>query len=204
MARDEALTQSARCCDPLLLSRCHQQGLQTRRRRLLLSTPDIHRCRRRPPGWFPRRSRTLSYAEVAIAQLLFDAIRSVDAELRDGHDYLDRVVRPGTIVVTSNWDLVLERYAAMHGVPLRFGGHRTNEFVILKLHGSMDWLTGNRRSRRYTDASYAALNERLFGTREYRVRVPKGRGELIRIRVLENWNRGWSRISSRALDLHMV
>jgi len=149
----------------------------------------------------PELFRSLKFA---IAQLLVSCIRDIDDGLKQGHPYLERIVQPGNIVVTSNWDLVFERYAALHDVPLRLTGFKKNEFVLLKLHGSIDWCAVGRRSRRYSDAAYASLHERLFAPSRYRIKVPRAQDELVRIRALEGWRNGWSRISSRALDLHMV
>jgi hypothetical protein len=149
----------------------------------------------------PELFRALKFA---IAQLLLDATRDIDARLEAGHPFLNQIVRPGNVVVTSNWDLVLERYAALHDVPTRLTGYDPSEFVILKLHGSIDWCTAGRRARRYTDSSYAALTEQLFATSPRRLRVPQARDTVIRIRALEDWARVWSTISSRANDLHMV
>jgi hypothetical protein len=148
----------------------------------------------------PELFRALKFA---IAQMLVEGLRDIDTQLQRGHPYLDRVVRPGTIVVTSNWDLVFERYASLHSVPLRLGGYSRSEFVLLKLHGSIDWCTAGRRSRRYTDAAFASLRERLAPS-AYRMKVPRAQDALVRIRALERWGNAWSRISSRALDLHMV
>lgn len=149
----------------------------------------------------PELFRSLKFA---IAQLLVEGIRNVEGKLQTGHSYLERIVKPGNIVVTSNWDLALERYAALHSIPLRLTGYSKNEFVLLKLHGSIDWCAVGRRSGRYTDASYASLRERLFAPSTYRLTLPTEPEELVRIRALEGWRSGWSRVSSRALDLHMV
>jgi hypothetical protein len=149
----------------------------------------------------PELFRALKFA---IAQLLVDGTREIDAKLQVGHPFLDRIVQPGNVVVTSNWDLVLERYAALRHVPLRLTGYDKGEFVVLKLHGSIDWCTAGRRSRSYTDSSYATLTEQLFASAPRRLRVPQARDAVIRIRALEDWPRAWSTISSRALDLHMV
>jgi hypothetical protein len=53
----------------------------------------------------------------AIAHLLVERIRAVDQLLSIGHEYLDQVVRPGNTVITSNWDLVIERYAQLRDIP---------------------------------------------------------------------------------------
>lgn len=149
----------------------------------------------------PELFRSLKFA---LAQLLVEAIRDIDAKLQDGHPYLDRVVQPGTIAVTSNWDLVLERYAALHDVPVRLVGYDKTDFVVLKLHGSVDWCAYGRRSRRYPDSSYCSLRERLFAPSRYRLQVPHAQDALVRIRALDRWSNAWSRISSRAAELHMV
>jgi hypothetical protein len=149
----------------------------------------------------PELFRALKFA---IAQLLVDGTRDIDAKLQTGHPFLNQIVQPGNVVVTSNWDLVLERYAALNGVPVRLRGYDSSEFVVLKLHGSVDWCTAGRRSRSYTDSRYAALTEQLFARSPRRLRVPQARDAVIRIRALEDWPRAWSTISSRALDLHMV
>ena len=91
----------------------------------------------------PELFRSLKFA---IAQLLVDSTREIDAKLQQGHSFLSHIVRPGNVVVTSNWDLVLERYAALHQIPLRLRGFDESEFVLLKLHGSIDWCTYGRRS----------------------------------------------------------
>lgn len=149
----------------------------------------------------PELFRSLKFA---IAQLLVDSTREIDAKLQQGHSFLSHIVRPGNVVVTSNWDLVLERYAALHQIPLRLRGFDESEFVLLKLHGSIDWCTYGRRSQQYTDSNFASLSKRLFAAQPYRIRVPQARATLVRIRALEEWRAAWSRISSRALDLHMV
>jgi len=150
----------------------------------------------------PELYRSLKFA---IAQLLIERLREAEASLRTvGHPYLDKIVRPGNIAITSNWDLVLELYAAIRGVPVRLVGiNNRNEFVLLKLHGSIDWCAIDRRSARYPRSDYAALRERLSPT-AYPIRWPPTGSDLVRVRALENWRGGWSRISSRALDLHMV
>jgi hypothetical protein len=154
-------------------------------------------------GGFQDAAELFRSLKFAIAQMLVESIRDIDDKLKLGHAYLDAVVQPGNIVVTSNWDLALERYAALHGVPVRLVGYGESEFVLLKLHGSIDWCTVGRRSRRYTDTAYASLRERLAPS-PYHMKLSRAQNTLVRIRALENWRNAWSRISSRALDLHMV
>lgn len=142
----------------------------------------------------------------AIAHLLVERIRDCDSRLRDGHEYLDAIVQPGNIVVTSNWDFVIERYAQITNVPMRHSGAAESELVVLKLHGSIDWCLGADRAN-YPNSNYCTLRERLFGTHPYT--VPLGSGKkldesLLRIRVFEHWNDAWRRIKSRSSDAYMV
>jgi hypothetical protein len=53
----------------------------------------------------PELYRALKFA---IARELIERLRRVDAHLAaGGHPYLDRIVQPGNIVVTSNWDIAV-------------------------------------------------------------------------------------------------
>jgi hypothetical protein len=156
----------------------------------------------------PELYRSLKFA---IAHLLTERIRDCDSQLWAGHAYLDEVVQPGNIVITSNWDLVIERYAQIKDVPLRMSGYGEHELVLLKLHGSVDWCRGSDRAgyplAGYPNADYCVLGEQLFGPRPYRMALPSAaqlRDQLIRIRALEHWSDGWRKITSRADDLHMV
>lgn len=142
----------------------------------------------------------------AIAHLLVTRTRACGASLRHGHSYLDQIVRPGNIIVTSNWDLVIERYAQLHGIPLRLSGSNPREVVLLKLHGSIDACLG-QHSTRTSGADYAMLSERLFGARPYTQAVPprsQRRDVPLRVRVLEQWSRALRLLDGRASELHMV
>ncbi len=152
----------------------------------------------------PELYRSLKFA---IAHLLIEKLRECDADLRAGHAYLGEVVQPGNIVITSNWDLVIERYAQLHAIPLRFAGHDSNAVVLLKLHGSVDWCAGSAMVSKYPESDYAMLVERLFASGKYSPSLPH-RPELdetvVRIRALEHWSDAWRKVTSRASDLHMV
>jgi hypothetical protein len=151
----------------------------------------------------PELYRSLKFA---IAHLLIERIRDCNPHLEAGHAYLDEVVQPGNIVITSNWDIVVERYAQLKGVPLRLSGYGENELVVLKLHGSVDWCRGSDRAS-YPDDDYCLLGQQLFGVRPYEMTLPSAKDlgdRLVRIRALENWGDAWRKITSRGNDLHMV
>jgi hypothetical protein len=156
-------------------------------------------------GDAPALERSLKFA---IAQLLIEAGRRCEHTLRGGHPFLDEMLRPGNIIVTSNWDLVLEWYAQQRGIPLRLSGSRTDEIVLLKLHGSIDWCLGQHMLPGRSPAKYALLSERLFGSRPYRPAVPPppARTDVpVRIRVLEEPLPAWNlMLRKRASELLMV
>jgi len=143
----------------------------------------------------------------AIADLLIKSGRRCEAMLKDGHEFLDQMLQPGSIVVTSNWDLLLERYAQLRGLPLRLSGSGTDEIVLLKLHGSIDWCLG-RSMRRRSAGGYAMLSERLFGLRPYRPSLPPPARRVdlpVRIRAIESRPTAWNLVlRSRASELLMV
>lgn len=161
------------------------------------------------PGKGLRDARGLQEElQFAICHLLIDKMRAVDEDLMD-HDFLDKMVAPGNIIVTSNWDVLLERFAMHKGVPIRHAGRAEAECVILKLHGSIDWLAVADRPRhgnnhaRYPDEQYCTLDERIFG-RPYTKALPEDPKALVRVRAVENLNTAWQTIKSRADRLFMV
>ena len=140
--------------------------------------------------------------------MLILKLRQCDGALRAGNSYLDQIVQPGNVIVTSNWDLLIERYARLRKVPLRLGGVGDDEeLALLKLHGSLDWCLGRHARRRFSTGEYASLNERLFGPRPYTLGLPKGaarEGSVVRIRALEAWNSAWRMVRRGASEPHMV
>lgn len=153
----------------------------------------------------PELYRALKFA---IARILIERIRQCDERLaRGNHVYLDRVVRPGNIAVTSNWDVVLERYAWHRGIPVRWTGYDPKEFVVLKLHGSVDWTLCHGALPK-GDADYAVLREQLTSGRTYTVGLPTPGADrdrtVFRTRVLNRWSEAWRFLSSRTTEPHMV
>ena len=79
----------------------------------------------------------------ALAFILLRELKSNEASLVAGHPYLSELLQPGNFIVTSNWDLLLERFASAQNVPLRYriGARPERQVTVLKLHGSVDWAT---------------------------------------------------------------
>jgi hypothetical protein len=156
----------------------------------------------------PDLYRSLKFA---IAHLLIDCLKAVDEDLANDHSYLGEIVKPGNVIITSNWDLAIERYAQLHGVPVRHRLGRStedHELGLLKLHGSIDWCADHSMSKSYPASDFAVLGDRLFGERPYERKLPSKSKRppefVVRVRSLESWNGAWQRIASRANDLHMV
>lgn len=145
----------------------------------------------------PELYRQLKYA---IAHMLIDRLR--DADLSSQSSFLDEIVRPGSTVITSNWDLLIELYAREKGLSVKMQGGSERDFVLLKLHGSVDWCRVEDRRRGAGD--YSAISERLFPTRKYRQRLPQAKSALVRVKAVEAPNEAWRLIRSRAADLFMV
>lgn len=158
------------------------------------------------PGGFKDAPELYRKLKFAIAHLLLERLRQCDARLRLGtHPYLKQLVQPGNIVVTSNWDVAVERYAHHKEVPVRFSGYDPGELVILKLHGSLDWTLCTPDLVKQND-DYAVLGERITEKPYKQTLPPKARRKnlVVRMRALDNWGRAWSFVSSRTTEPHMV
>lgn len=160
------------------------------------------------PGGFADSRRLYRSLKRAIAELLIRRTRTCDRDLRKGHPYLSEIVRPGNVIVTSNWDVLIERYASLHDVPVRLTGTgHDDELVLLKLHGSLDWCLGEHMRLRGDTAFYAMLSEALFPRRSYKPTLPDKRdrrGTVVRMRTLERWTRALAVTRGFASEPHMV
>jgi hypothetical protein len=160
------------------------------------------------PGGFADAPLLYRSLRLAIAQVLIERTREAKPFIRDSHPDLDQIVQPGHIVITSNWDVLIERYAQEHGVPLRLSGTGDpEELVLLKLHGSVDWCIGGHISKAATVNNYATLSERLFASRSYQPSIPAKthRANMaLRTRAIERWGSAWRTISSFSSEPYMV
>jgi hypothetical protein len=143
----------------------------------------------------------------AIAHLLVDRTRAIDAEAFAKHGYLSEMVRPGNIIITSNWDCLIEYFASLNGIPLRLTSATRHfpatEVGLLKLHGSIDWCQVSARATHHDDDDYATLKERQFVDRIRRHALPIDPAEILRVRSLPI-NNAWQRIKTRTREPHMV
>lgn len=112
-----------------------------------------------PEGFSDRT--LLSDLRFAIVHLLCETLRQVDdALLANGHDLLDRMIQKGNVVITTNWDTLVERACHARGVPYRlWGAPSDGALTILKLHGSIDWLLKANAKKTLSKANYAHLED---------------------------------------------
>lgn len=122
------------------------------------------------------------------------------------HSYLKEMVQPGHIIITSNWDTLIEEFAAEHGVPLRLTSRsrkfEETEVSLLKIHGSLDWSQVSARMPHHADDDYAALKELQSPPRPYTHPLPSEPEEILRIRATSA--NAWQRVRSRAREPYMV
>jgi hypothetical protein len=160
------------------------------------------------PGGFADAPHLYRALKIAIAHLLIRKLRHCESVLKAGHSYLDEVVQRGNVVVTSNWDVLIEHYADLHGVPVRLSGSgEADELAVLKLHGSLDWCIGAHMKRAGNRTHYARLTERLFPDRPYKQKIPsksKRQSMVFRSRALESWSSAWRVVSGGATEPHLV
>ena len=103
---------------------------------------------------------------------------------------VDRIIRPGRVIITSNWDVFVEYYASVRDVPLRLGGEPSEDHLtLIKLHGSVDWTHASVRRSDQPDLDFAALRE-MQNPRHART-IPVEGEAVLRIRAVENIARSW-------------
>jgi len=130
----------------------------------------------------------------AIAQILCQRTKALDeVSLRTASPDLDQMIQPGNVVITSNWDGVVERLCEARGVKLKLsGGPDNSHLLLLKLHGSVDWVKrADAKKAPVTKTTYASLAELMNSTRAHRLSVA-GK-QVLRVRV-DRAGASWQRI----------
>jgi hypothetical protein len=138
----------------------------------------------------------------AIVQILCQRLgRATDDSLRAPHQVLDRIINRGNIVITTNWDTLIERAASARGLPYRLNGTQLHdELLVLKLHGSIDWLLRKDATKHVHKKTYGSLRELYGSTRA----SPKGvSDDVIRTRV-SNPGSAWRTIKNSTKQPLMV
>ena len=142
----------------------------------------------------------------AVAHLLITRLRAVDETRFASHQYLSEMIQPGHIIVTSNWDLLVEHFCRLNGIPMRLGSINrkmsTSHVTLLKLHGSIDWGQVSARPSGRPTSDYAALRELQFGS-PYTLALPKKADELLRVRDVP-LGFAWQQIKARLREPYIV
>jgi len=141
-----------------------------------------------------------------IVHVLLQAARGIDEARFASSEFSADMVQPGHIIITSNWDTLIERYAATHGIPLRLTSRSRKfsetEVTLLKLHGSLDWCQVQSRASGYPDSDYAHLGELQNPNRPRTMRPPTAAAALARVR--SDLGDTWQKVKARAREPWMV
>ncbi|WP_439565374.1 SIR2 family protein [Microcella sp.] len=157
------------------------------------------------PGQNPKAFMRL--LKLGITRVLIDRTRENYDKVRDS-TLLDEMVKPGSLIVTSNWDLLIEVAAKARAIPLRRSlsssrEQRSREVTLLKLHGSIDWLLAGDRKRRGVegDSEYRPLSTQTAGL-DHSGTLPSEDDGIMRI----PWDltNAWRQIRARTLAPHIV
>ena len=153
------------------------------------------------PGAFEHVA-LLNDLRFTVARILFDRTRDL-AIPASGWASVARIVQPGRVIITSNWDPFIEHYARVQQIPLRLGGQPGDHHVtLLKLHGSVDWTRSADRRANRPDADFAALREIQNPLQKWT--VPTAGQDVLRIRAIENMKRSWQFVKARTTRLLMI
>jgi hypothetical protein len=130
------------------------------------------------PGGF-KHPGLLTELRMAIVRLLCDRLRQIPIPPA-GWASVEQILQPGNVVITSNWDLFVERYANCRGIRLRLGGTPESQtLTLIKLHGSLDWTEQRLRKPNQPNADYSVLRELQNSKPSHRLAFKKD--EMLRI-----------------------
>lgn len=155
-----------------------------------------------PEGFGDRN--LLADLRFAIVHVLCDRIRQLsNSALADSHPLLDEMIRPGSTVITTNWDNLVERIAEARRIPYRLSGKpRASELTILKLHGSIDWMKPIAAKKPVGTVAYAHINDLCGGRRDRPGKVTTA-ASIIRTRI-DNAGAQWRTIKGATSDPFML
>lgn len=154
------------------------------------------------PQGFPDRDLLIDL-KFAITKILSDRSRSAGPALDNPHPVVDQVIQRGNVVVTSNWDLLVERAAELRGVPIRLSGPPSDSsLTVLKLHGSIDWTLRPYCKKPLAVANYASIDDLLFSSRSRRHRLAER--DVVRAKALESWTRAYQVVKGSTDEPYML
>lgn len=154
------------------------------------------------PDGFPDRT-LLADLRFAVVHIISERLRVLsDTTLQNRHALLDRMLVRGNVIITTNWDTLVERSASARAVPHRLRGNSIDsELLILKLHGSIDWLRRRDAKKSLSRNHYADLAELIASSRA-RTRTVQS-SEVLRSRV-SNPRATWRTIKAATRDPFML
>jgi hypothetical protein len=155
------------------------------------------------PEGFPDRV-LLQDLRFAIVHVLCDRLRDLtEAHLESSHPLLDEMIQRGSVVVTTNWDTLVERAAEARGVPYRLSGvPSSSELTILKLHGSIDWLKPTAAKKPMGKVAYSSILDLCGGLKDRRATVSTAT-PIVRTRVASAGTQ-WRTIKGATIDPLML
>jgi SIR2-like protein len=153
------------------------------------------------PGGFAHPG-LLTELRLVVVRLLCDRLRQIQIP-PGGWATVEQIVRPGNVIITSNWDLLIEWYASCRGTRLRLGGAPEDKtLTLIKLHGSVDWTEQRFRKAGTSDDDYAVLRELQNSRPPYTIKIKAG--DMLRVRAVENMSKSWQFIKARTQRPHMI
>lgn len=144
----------------------------------------------------------LTELRFVVVRLLCERLRQIQIP-PSGWPAIEEICRPGNIVITSNWDLFVEWYAACRNIRLRLGGNLHNStLTLIKLHGSVDWTEPRFRTPGYAGPDYAVLRELQNSIPPHVIKIRSP--DMLRVRAVENMSKSWQFIKARTRRPHMI
>jgi hypothetical protein len=153
------------------------------------------------PGGF-KHPGLLTELRLIVVRLLCDRLRQIEVPAV-GWATVEQMLKPGNIVVTSNWDLFVEWYAACRKIRLRLGGTPDNStLTLIKLHGSVDWTEQRFRNPGYPGGDHAVLRELQNSSPPHGIKIKSD--DMLRVRAVENMSKSSQFIKARTKRPHMT
>ena len=127
--------------------------------------------------------------------------RARDLDLSGTVPALDEMLQPGNVIITSNWDFLIEAYAEEHGLSFYYRRKPNHGAfaTIIKLHGSVDWCLPEKRRTDKEDSGYSDLSHKVGS------RMPsKLQDGILRVRGLERLGSSWQFIRARSTEPFLI
>lgn len=122
-----------------------------------------------------------------VARILTARVHEVRPALRGQHALLDQMLIKGNVIVTTNWDTLLEQASRERGVPVRLRDRKADAVSILKLHGSVDWVLKTEAKKSWSKNNYRSLGDLLDGRRS----TSLANQPIARVPIIEDPSSGW-------------